>query len=64
MPLDMTGFKLLHVGGYWRHVNHARKLATEGWSNRGGAIRNKNGYASHALALRLMAERYAGLYPA
>lgn len=64
MPLDVTGFKLLNVGGSWRHVHHARKLATAGWANRGGAIRNKNGYASHALALRLMKERYAELYPA
>ena len=61
--LDMTGFKLILANGYWRHINHDRKLATPGWKNRIYAIQNaRRGYTSSPSALIAMGQRYKQLF--
>lgn len=60
--LDTKGWSVENVGGYWRHVNHARRLATSGWLTREVAERNANGYRGDSAVMRVLATRYVELF--
>lgn len=63
MALDVTGWELVEIGGYWRYVSHSRRLASAGFGTEMAAERNRGGYLETPTALRLMASRYEKLFP-
>ena len=61
--LDVTGWNIVNIGGGWRHVSHAKRLATSHWLTSEIAARNANGYRGDPAVMLLLAQRYADLYP-
>lgn len=64
MSLNLDGFELIETRGYWRYVNHSRKLATTGFYLRSMMESYKNDLADHARAMTAMSNRYTELFPA
>lgn len=60
--LDVTGWEIVDIGGGFRHVSHARRLATSHWITREAAERNAGGYKGDTVTLGVLARRYADLY--
>jgi len=61
--LDVTGWNLENLGGYWRYVSHSDRLVTSGYMDKETCLRNKNGYRDDAGTRELMSKRYQEFYP-
>lgn len=60
--LDVTGWDLENLGGYWRFVCHPKRLVTSGFMSKETCLRNMNGFRDDEGTRALMFKRYVGFY--
>ncbi len=56
--LDTSKMEPVKVDGYWRFIDHSRRLLTTGFRERPALDRNADGFLATDGALSLMRERY------